>query len=63
MKQDDPYAWRIIQSRIFVVECEHEQKTKTSGKVRQMRSASPQHGAHRSTLWEDDGREGLPSGY
>ena len=28
-----------------------------------MRSASPQHGAHGSTLWEDDGREGLPSGY
>ena len=28
-----------------------------------MRSAGPQHRAHRSPLWGDDGREGLPSGY
>jgi hypothetical protein len=33
---------RIIQSRIFVTDCEHEQKTNTSREVHQIRSASLQ---------------------
>jgi hypothetical protein len=41
------------QSRIFVVDCEHKQKTNTSGKVHQMRSAGLKRRANQSTLRQD----------
>ena len=50
-KQDDETT--IIQVRIFIVECEHGQKTNTSGEVHQMRSASLQ-GRTIIQPWEQD---------
>jgi hypothetical protein len=47
------------QSRIFVVDCEHEQKTNTSGKVHQMRSAGLQRRANQSTQRQDYEREDM----
>jgi hypothetical protein len=44
---------------IFVVDCEHEQKTNTSGKVHQMRSARLQGGANQSTQRQDYEREDM----
>ena len=42
-----------MQSRIFVADCEHEQKTNTGRKVHQMRSASLQRCANYPTMRQD----------
>ena len=42
LQQRQPDRPKERKVRIFIVDCEHEQKTSTSGEVHQMRSASLQ---------------------